>query len=211
MAGIPKAGRPQEPTGTSRGGIACSTATMQDPWQWFPASDSVTGSPAPSTIDVGERPSPIFTPAGRHRRTFATLLKCPATRGFVVGAVAGIPRWHARGQTCRPTTERSQAPAVPDSGSLGPAQVAELEGRRKKSDDQELKHDPATRTPPTQHGPAVPTACNQRWRSGRWWARCRCRLAGRCQDWNDVPVRHSGGRKSSGWTGVIVSAAVTAT
>src|SRR4029453_12242347 len=68
MAGVPKAGRPQEPTGTSRGGIACSTATMQDPWQWFPASDSVTGSPAPSTIDVGERPSPIFTPAGRHRR-----------------------------------------------------------------------------------------------------------------------------------------------
>src|SRR5215211_492646 len=68
MTGIPKAGRPQEPTGTSRGGIACSTATMQDPWQWFPASDSVTGSPAPSTIDVGERPAPIFTPAGRHRR-----------------------------------------------------------------------------------------------------------------------------------------------
>src|SRR5215216_8093316 len=31
MTGIPKAGRPQEPTGTSRGGIACSTATMQDP------------------------------------------------------------------------------------------------------------------------------------------------------------------------------------
>jgi hypothetical protein len=25
-------------------------------------------------------------------------LQCPATRGFVVGAVAGIPRWHARGQ-----------------------------------------------------------------------------------------------------------------
>jgi hypothetical protein len=43
-------------------------ATMQDPWQWFPASDSVTGLPAPSTIDVGERPAPIFTPAGRHRR-----------------------------------------------------------------------------------------------------------------------------------------------
>src|SRR5215218_10539741 len=89
MTGIPKAGRPQEPTGTSRGGIACSTATMQDPWQWFPASDSVTGSPAPSTIDVGERPSPIFTPAGRHRGTFATLLRldngrhadaCPPSR-----------------------------------------------------------------------------------------------------------------------------------
>jgi hypothetical protein len=25
-------------------------------------------------------------------------LKCPATRGLVVGPVAGIPRWHARGQ-----------------------------------------------------------------------------------------------------------------
>jgi hypothetical protein len=63
-----QAGRPQEPTGTQRGGIACSTATMQDPWQQLPASDTVTGSSAPSTIDVGERPDPIFTPAGRHRR-----------------------------------------------------------------------------------------------------------------------------------------------
>src|SRR4029450_3341430 len=26
------------------------------------------------------------------------LLKCPATRGFVVGAMAGIPGWHASGQ-----------------------------------------------------------------------------------------------------------------
>jgi hypothetical protein len=26
------------------------------------------------------------------------LVQCPATRGFVVGVVAGIPRWHARGQ-----------------------------------------------------------------------------------------------------------------
>ena len=26
------------------------------------------------------------------------LVQCPATQGFVVGAVVGIPRWHARGQ-----------------------------------------------------------------------------------------------------------------
>jgi hypothetical protein len=26
------------------------------------------------------------------------LVQCPATRGFVVGTVVGIPRWHARGQ-----------------------------------------------------------------------------------------------------------------
>jgi hypothetical protein len=28
----------------------------------------------------------------------SALVQCPAARGFVVGAVAGIPRWHARGQ-----------------------------------------------------------------------------------------------------------------
>jgi hypothetical protein len=26
------------------------------------------------------------------------VVQCPGTRGFVVGAVVGIPRWHARGQ-----------------------------------------------------------------------------------------------------------------
>ena len=30
------------------------------------------------------------------------LMQCPATRGFVVGAVVGIPRWHARGQGFMP-------------------------------------------------------------------------------------------------------------
>src|SRR4029453_17788819 len=97
MAGIPKAGRPQEPTGTSRGGIACSTATMQDPWQWFPASDSVTGSPAPSTIDVGERPSPIFTPAGRHRRDIRDFVAVFPRMGSFKEAEAGSRREPATG------------------------------------------------------------------------------------------------------------------
>jgi hypothetical protein len=60
----------------------------------------------------------------------------------------GVPMaWHARGQMCRPATEWSEAPAVTDSGSLGLAQVAELGGRPKKSDDQELGHDPAHQDP----------------------------------------------------------------
>ena len=68
---------------------------MQDPWQWFPASDSVTGSPAPSTIDVGERPSPIFTPAGRHRRDI---------RDYVALAV----RWSGPDTPAMRTTHRSR-------------------------------------------------------------------------------------------------------
>jgi hypothetical protein len=65
---IPKAGRPQEPTGTQRGGIACSTATMQDPWQRLPAPDTVTGSKHHSGSTSASDPPQFFTPAGRHRR-----------------------------------------------------------------------------------------------------------------------------------------------
>src|SRR5215211_2330478 len=85
---------------------------MQDPWQWFPASDSVTGSPAPSTIDVGERPSPIFTPAGRHRGTFATLLACHGVHR------PPVPR---AGQTARPGNRKGSTmteAAVSFAGNL---------------------------------------------------------------------------------------------
>jgi hypothetical protein len=45
------------------------------------------------------------------------LLKCPATRGFVVGAMAGIPGWHASGQKIEVAV--SQASRGGDSGWLG--------------------------------------------------------------------------------------------
>ena len=74
MAGIPKAGRPQEPTGTSRGGIACSTATMQDPWQWFPASDTVTGSKHHAGSTSASDPPQFSRLQGVTAGTSATLL-----------------------------------------------------------------------------------------------------------------------------------------
>jgi IstB-like ATP binding protein len=62
-----EAGRPQANRATTRRNRVLK-ATLQDLWHRLPASDSVTGTPAPSTTDVGERPAPDLAPAGRHRR-----------------------------------------------------------------------------------------------------------------------------------------------
>src|SRR4029450_9569239 len=45
------------------------------------------------------------------------LWKCPGTRGFVVGAMAGIPGWHASGQKIEVAV--SQASRGGDPGWLG--------------------------------------------------------------------------------------------
>jgi len=50
------------------------------------------------------RPSPHEPP----RASPDALLQCPAAQGFVVGAVLGIPRWHARGQGLNPLSSTRQ-------------------------------------------------------------------------------------------------------
>ena len=113
--------------------------------------------------------------------------------------------WHARGQTCRPAAEWSEAPAVPQTQDhQAQREVAELGGRRKKSDDRELDHDQPTRTPPTPtwasgaHGlrPAVAS----RVMVGTMPLAISRALPGHPGLARRPPVRHSGG-VGSRWAG----------
>src|SRR5215216_3115146 len=90
MTGIPKAGRPQEPTGTSRGGIACSTATMQDPGNGSLRQTLLRAHrhQAPSTS--ASDPARFSRRQGVTAGTFATLLCERKHRRPVTSGDAGI-------------------------------------------------------------------------------------------------------------------------
>jgi hypothetical protein len=88
----------------------CSTPTRRrgppDSGSAFRATDMV-GSGVGLRIPMPGRGSLRAAAAQQLNRTSpreppraspAALVQWPATRGFVVGAVVGIPRWHARGQ-----------------------------------------------------------------------------------------------------------------
>jgi hypothetical protein len=60
------------------------------PSRWKGPATRLRAAAAQQLCSTSPREPPLAT------RT--ALVQCPATRGLVVGAVAGIPRWHARGQ-----------------------------------------------------------------------------------------------------------------
>jgi hypothetical protein len=114
-----KDGRTGGAAGGVSEGIGCTDARCWPSWPWGRPSPQVRMSA--SRAAAAQQPCPT-RPHEPSLASPSARLHYPATQGFVVGAVVGIPGWHARGQGFKsPQLHQAQRISRPPSQRRLPA------------------------------------------------------------------------------------------